>query len=256
MTLDTASIFVRPHRRHLGALGELMNNLPNGYTGMAVGYLDGIGYVLLGGERRFAAHQARQDQTVVVSVISTWDQWIAWLLMDLEFSVRYGSTPMGNLTAAYLDLKVRDVLRPGPRDHSARIIAEYTGLDYERVRGCRYVIERTTDPYHPNMQALALQLVDKIERGEVGPSAACDHLRALSKRLAQMEAGISSASVAQQRKILTTTAGYVSGMADGLNQLGPVSDEIGAEERAELVKALSQGRLALERVIRNLKEKK
>lgn len=249
-------IVQRPHRARLGDVDDLARRLPRGpYSGVAVAVQQGLGPVLIGGERRYAAQVRRGDTTVCASVIETYEQWLAWLATDHEFAGRYGSTAWDLVDAAYLDLKVRALVPFGRLDNPTRVIAEYAGLDYEKLRATRYLAQIAEGSPEQQVRDFAKDRLGEIVTGQFGPSSALDRTRTEARRLDAVAAGTASLPAAEQRKRIANVAKLLVGMTDALSDLGDLGDELSPEECADWAATYGDARRTFEQTIKKLRER-
>lgn len=239
------------HRAVLGDLAPLTNALSRGieFTSPIVAYQRGIGWTLLAGERRWAA-MIRIGVPLKVYMARGWDDFMTWMIQDYP---NPGATPMNPVDAAHLSIKVRDLLNPRRQSNPDETIASYVQVDVNDMRATRSLIENwwRTPGTPEEIKNEAAQQLREIAAGAVRPWSAHERMKRVHNRLHSVPGPIS-----KQRSILGNAASMSTGLADALATLGPISDELGVVECDELIRKLGDGRRALERVIRSLKERR
>lgn len=251
MRLRPNEFNTRPHRRHVGDVASLASRLPK-FSGIAVAHQPGVGYVLLGGERRFAAHLRRNDREIEAYLLSTWKQWVAWMAHDELLAARHGfeRARMDAVTAAHLDGKAQALLTFDRADRPSYDIAEYAKLPEKYVSQTRLLIRAMEEPGTPEpiLAAIREQLIEVAE-GRISPHAAYDRVHRQRRQL-----NAPKRTAAEQAKILTNVQPVLSGITDALASLGDMIDPAMPKvEAEEYVKVLLSGRSALDRAVRNLR---
>jgi hypothetical protein len=208
-------------------------------------------YLLLMGERRWAA-AVRSGGPLIVYRIEDWWDLYAWMILDSQTRYLPGHEPMPVSAALAMTDRIRHLLQPHSRSNSDSIIAEYVGdgLTRKRLQELRqtYMLRGM---YGSEIDLLIDREVALADRGLTATNTTYGRVKRAIDRMNAPEV-----SAQQQRKILNNSGQIGSGLIDGLQGLGPeLDDTLSAGECAEWARQLSATRLKLEQVIRRLKER-
>jgi len=248
--LSANTVYTWAHRSRLGDLSEIEDVVSRfGLLPPMVALLPRRGWIVLGGERRFAAWVGMYGgNRVPVYVANVWADFLAWMLVDID--QRGTRQRMSLVEAVTLVDKVAATLDPRKHDYADQTIAEYLDLRLDLLRTTRY-LTNWLEHESPEVVELAKRKLDQVAGGELGPSAAYDHVKALAERVAAGE-GMPTET---QRKILNNAVTTLAGVTDGLQGLGGLANNLAPGECEAWAKSLSKARLELERTIRKLKER-
>lgn len=227
-TLRLADIVIEPHRVHLdrARVDRLARAIPD-FCGIAVAYRPGAGYVLVGGEHRAAALAQRNSYEVPVYVLSSWRDFVAWMIADLD---RPGGLGWTAVDAAHLHNKVVPLLAPHRSEKPGLDIAEYAGVLEGAIGNLRYAIAAANDPLRPaEVRREIADLIAGIARGGDGMHGAREAVQRIEKR---HEAARTPAPPAdKQRQMLKQALSTLEGLLSGLDHLGKLNAELSQEER-------------------------
>lgn len=210
-------------------------------------------YVIIGGERRYRALTRNMGLPVHVIVCDHWGDYLAWLLLDkIRENPAHPSKPMPLTDIVHLHELIVKYLSPGRDERLDDTLAEYFGTMASRIgetRSLKRILDRHNNP--AEIQNLVEREWQLVARGEAAPSAAFQRVRK-----AEIKREAPGPDVRVQRSKLEGSAQVCAGLADALANFGEASDELKPAEVDNALKALGDGRRALERVIRTLNELK
>lgn len=242
------------HRARLDPehLARLTASLGN-FSGMAVTHSPGIGWVLVGGEYRFVAHQRRGDRTCEFYVLRTWDDLVAWMIADRAFAHRFRQAEWNAVDAAYYHAQLLAVLKPGRGDRPAWDVAEFTGQHYDAVRTVRGALKTTNDPDElPEIRAFAREQLELVAKGEITGHSVDNRIRAFRKVIADRTGGMSAAKQAQ---LLDNAVAMFTGIGDGFEALGKLHPDLTAEQCERWMSSVGAMSTELFRLKRQLRER-
>jgi hypothetical protein len=232
----------QPVRRKLnpGALLQLRSRIPtDAFSGMAAVYVPGDGYVLLGGEHRYASAAQWGDGHAVFYVLRTWTDFVAWMIEDLRLAetLGYQAVQWDEVAAANLYRKAVRLLNPGRNEKTGRDIAEYTGTNVTSAGSIRWAIE-LAEAADPELRAFIQTELKLIEEGLLKGHSIRDRVgRYIAKRSALANP---RPSAEKQRAMLEEALATLAGVTDGLSHLGLLNDALTKEERARYADALGK----------------
>lgn len=249
-----ADIVTRPHRAQLDLerVADL-RRLPH-LSGIAVVREPGTGYVLLGGEHRFAALRGRGEREAEVYVLRNWHDFVAWMMHDAAGRDRYDQTPWSMVDAAYLAIKAVELLKPAREERPYDDIAEYTGTHEGATANVRWLIALLSDEGEPDgvRQYAGNELV-LISRGQAGAHGIRERVKKVRAQLDAAAAPVMPA--AKQRDILGDAVAKLTGITNGLDSIGELNPELTADELADWITQLGKVNTKLIRLRTKLKEK-
>lgn len=227
-----------------------MQRLHGGFETMApiVAHRPGEGWVLLAGERRWSA-MCRAGVPLMAYIARGWDDFLTWMVLDFQHP---GARSMNAVDAAHMSIKATELLHPKRFSYPDETLAAYLQVEVDDMRATRSLITNWMTPSAPDeIQNEAAQQLREIAAGAVRPWSAHERMKRMYNRLNAVPL-----PVGKQRSILGNAASMCEGLNDALKSLGPISDELEADELEAAIQKLSTGRRALERVIRGLKERR
>jgi hypothetical protein len=248
--LKAADVVIRAHRRTLTGVEELAARLGR-FSGPAVAYEPGTGYVLLAGERRFAAHVRRGDIEVEFYVLKNWTEFVAWMMHDrsLQETRGFKSVPLNPIEAGYFDAKAQELLKPLRGEKPSFDLAEYLQFPEAQVSTSRALIRAFVAAEDPERRAAVLSIMRDIEAGVITSHAGWDRWIRYRKRA---EAPVRTA--AEQRKTLAGAGTVTQGLADALGGLGEeINADLTREELERHIAALLVGQGALVKTLKKLR---
>ena len=249
---------VRPHRAQLDrAWVDRLAGVLGTFSGVAVAYEPGTGFVLIGGEHRLAAHRLRGDQWIDVYMLRAWGDLVAWMINDQTFGKRYTQKPWSAVDAAYLYDKAVPLLKPARAEKAGDDIAEYAGVNAEAVRSVRYVVRLIEDRDEPEeLRRYATEQLQLVVRGELQGYSIQGRLKTYREQLERKQAGAAAFMPAnQQRSTLDNMGSLLTGLADTLRALGPINPELTPAEAAGWLGQIDDAWLQLFRLKRQLRER-
>ncbi len=211
----------------------------------------GQGYLIIAGERRAAARIAQGRRTITLHVVRTWSEFMAWLLLDKQWASQHAglahiAQPMNLVDAAWWVRKVMEHVRTRRDDVAERVMAEYLGLEVERIRDAKYQL-RWLDHEDEAVRAYAASQLRYVAQGVLAATSA-------GGRIARFVEGRTVVPVKTQRAVLDGASSQLAGLADALRPLATaLTEELTDPEIDAYLRHLSEGRLQTERVIRALK---
>jgi hypothetical protein len=235
-------VIVQPHRRTLSKtrLEDLVRTVrQHGMTGeslgAAVAYRPSIGYVLIGGEHRWAALSAPGSRTQVI-VLRNWDDLVAWMAIDVTDPRRLG---WDAISAVSFYEKAIGALKPGRGDKPMEDVAEFVGIHrgvLETVRWANAIIaDEDADSIEREYLREALAVLEATGEGGHG-------LRAAFRRFQQAQAA-ASIDGGKQEATLRRALIQLNAAAQAVAAMGPISPSFdtaaAAEIRAAITRALS-----------------
>ena len=249
---------IRPHRGALNlATVEGLSRRLGPFVGLAVVYQAGVGWVLLGGEHRFAALKGRGDHEADVYLLRSWTDFVAWMMADQAFGKRFPQTPWNAVEAAYLHEKAVGLLKPARSELVGRDLAEYTGVHYDAARAVRGVLKFYTDPNEdPEVRSFIAEQFRAIEAGEISGHTIGDRVKAFRLRIAADRAGVDALMpAAKQRSLLDNTSASLAGLGDTVRALGRVHPDLTAAECAAWADNIAAAGTVLARLKKQLMER-
>lgn len=228
--------------------------LPEEFSGEAVVYEVGVGYVLLAGERRFAARQLRGERTVLVYVLRNWLDFVAWMARDKYVTERNRQRhlPMDHMAAAAFDAKAQALLNPPRSELPTADVAEYTDFRPENVSTARSLLRVQADTsLVPELRLVVESVIAEVRSGLITPHGAWGRYTRERKRI---EAPRMSAD--EQLKILGNVGSQLAGMADGLATVGEINPSMTVADMDRYIDTLVRGKGALDKVLRALRAAK
>ena len=217
-----------PHRVTLdrGRVDRLARAIPDN-CGIAVAYKPGVGYVLIGGEHRFAALAQRNVYETGVYVVASWRDFLAWMIADLE---RPGGLGWTVVDAAHLHNKVMPLLNPARTERGGRDLAEFTGIHEAAIASVRMAMETGADQQQPQeVRERIADFIAGLARGLDGGSGARDTVRRIQREYEQKTAPALPAD--KQRQMLNQAISTLEGLLSGLEHLGNLNDDLTVQER-------------------------
>lgn len=227
-------------RRRLTAsrVRNLRENLQT-FAGMAAVYLPGEGYVLLGGEHRYAAAVSRGDVHADFYILRTWTDFVAWMIQDLAMAadLGYRSASWDEVSAAHLYRKAVRLLNPARNEKIGLDIAEYTGTDMTSGGNIRWALE-LQEAADPELREFLTRELAMVEGGQIKGHSVRDRVnRWLARRTALANP---RPSAEKQRAMLEEALATLAGVTDGLSHLGMLNDGLSMEERLRYAAALGK----------------
>lgn len=250
--LPPVAVVHRPHRDDLGDLRPLIAEIEkNGMWNLRFPCVALCPrerrWVLLGGERRFAAAIAAGQEYLKLSRIGGWADFERWAIGDMERGV---GKPMLLSEAARFVEKVLDLARPphwGGRRPWSPFLAEYTGHTVAQLGDMRRLLAVTTSE-DPDVARLAARRIVQADAGEMRAATGWEHVRALMDRRNAppgMDAGA-------QAKVLNNVGTQGAGLAAALESIGSMAPGHAHADRMRWRSQLGELRLQLERTIKEL----
>jgi hypothetical protein len=210
-----------------------------------VGYKPGIGFVLLLGERRWAA-MVQTGRPLFAYTVRTWEEVYAWLMLDVD---QPGRTQMTVSELVAVINKISTCVKVKKNVYLDDVICAYAQVDKERMQETRAVLKFLGPEYPEGIRSQARAEMVDIEAGRIRPSSAYGRIK---KALDRVNSPALPAE--QQRKILTNASAAAAGLADALQTLGPPSPDLTTEERRSFADQLARARLRLEQTINALRK--
>jgi hypothetical protein len=247
-------VVIHPHRRTLvkTRLDEIVRTVrQHGMTGQSLGaavaYRASVGWVLLGGEHRWAALSAPGSGTEVI-ILRSWDDLVAWMAVDASDPRRLGWDP---IAAVSFYEKTIAALKPGRNDKPVEDVAEFTGVHRQVLETVRWANSVIADgDIDLRLRQFLQGQLDRIEQGGDGGHSLRERYK---KFMAKLEnEGRAPASAAVQRKALESV-GTLSGIVGALAELGPINPEIPMSERRQLAEQLGRLGAQLAKIKKNLR---
>lgn len=203
-------------------------------------------FEIVAGERRWLAMR-RQELELRIHRIGSWTDMLAWLIQDVKSA---GATVPSLVEAVEMVDRVTSRIPTTRTDAADRTICEYLGVSVERMRETR-MMRRWLEPGIPEpIRALAREELRGVHKGTTSPSGAEGRIKRAFDR-----ASAPTVPAATQRRTLDGAVKTALGLGDALGALGDLSEDLTNEERDAWAAQLGKTRLAMERVIRNLKER-
>lgn len=227
------------------------------FVGLAVVYQPRVGYILLGGEHRFAALLARGERETDVYVLRSWLDFVAWMMADQAFGNRFPQTPWNAIEAAYLHEKAVLLLKPARHDLPGYDLAEYTGIHEGAIRSIRYGLKAYNDPDEdPEIKRYIGEQFAEVQRGIITGHSVPDRLKLFRKKLAEDRAGVEGLMpAAKQRQLLDNMVASLAGLADVVNALGRLHPDVGPEECGIWIESVHKAGQVLTRLKKQLTER-
>lgn len=248
-TLRLADIVVDPHRVHLDRVrvDRLKRTVPD-WCGIAVAYRPGTGYVLVGGEHRAAALAARNTYEAPVFVLSSWRDFLAWAMADLEKPGGLGWTAVD---AAHLHNKVVPLFGPARTEKPGHDIAEFTGVNDGAIGNVRWTLGVLADTSQPQeVRNEIADLIANIARGGDGMHGLREAVRRAQDR--HQKANAPTMPAAQQRKALESIA-QLEGIIAALADMGPINPDLPQGEREHAAVRLGKLGATIVKIKKNLR---
>jgi hypothetical protein len=252
--MSAGEVVVQPHRRTLAKtrLESLIrtvhqHGMRGESLGAAVAYRPSVGYVLIGGEHRWAALSAPGVQTTVI-VLRSWDDLVAWMAIDITDSRRIGWDPVS--AVAFYEKAVA-ALKPSRGDRPLEDVAEFVGIHRGILESVRWANALLADPDEDAaIRAYVQEELDGLERGSEGGHSLRDRVAKYRAKLAN--AGRAPESAAVQRKALSSIPQLI-GIVDALANLGPINPELSMAEREAYARQLGSLGAQLAKIKKNLR---
>lgn len=252
--MPCADVVVQPHRRQLALarVADIRRTLRQhgqleSSAGAAVAYRPSVGWVLVGGEHRWAAACA-PGAKLSVYVLRHWDDFVAWAAVDMLDKRRTGWDPV---TAVFMYEKVVAALRPGRADQPLADIAEFTGIHRGVLESVRWANALIADlDESADVREYTRGLLDELEAGAEGGHSVRERVARFKAKKAN--AGRPPESAAVQRKALASVP-QLTGIVGALAELGPINPEIPKTERDAYAAQLGALGALLAKIKKNLR---
>lgn len=254
--LPIGEVASRAHRARLDR--DRVSHLANkadAFLGVAVAYEPGFGYVLIGGEHRFAAAVLRGERYVKVYVLRSWRDMQAWMGWDLEQNKIYSWAPWNAAEAAWFMDKALPLLTVTRHDGAAEDVAEYTGVPRASLDNARYATTVWEDTNESDeLRSYAAAQLNEIVDGKASGSSIRDKIKRERQRIADRNKP--RPSLTKQRAMLAEALSTLEGLADGLGHLGEPSDEFDMAELETTAAAMGKAIARITRVKNTLRRGK
>lgn len=249
--IDPAHVHHQAHRRKLNGdrLSTLRGAIRKGsrFLGVAVAYRPSIGYVILGGEHRWAASVDLPQ--VECYVLRRWEDLVAWLAVDKADG---RGLPFDPVAAVYMLEKAITALKPDRSQKVTQDFGEYTGWHKGILDNVRFAQRVVADPDEPvAVKDFLSARLRVLEDGGDGGHGLREALHKFRETLAAAERPRQSA--AAQRKILEGSIPQLVGMIGALAELDAPHEDLPAKELEEYANQLGKLGAQLSRIKKNLR---
>lgn len=232
-------VVVLPHRRTLvrTRLDDIQRTVrQHGMSGESLGacvaYRPSVGYVLIGGEHRWAALSAPGARTNVI-VLRNWDDFVAWMAVDITDPRRLGWDP---IAAVSFYEKATAALKPARGDKPMEDVAEFTGVHRGVLETVRWANAIVADEDADTMEREYLrEALDRLEAtGEGGHS-----LRDAFRKFQRAQAA-TSVDGGKQEATLRRALIQLNAAAEAVAAMGPISPNFDSDAASEIRGAITR----------------
>lgn len=208
------------------------------------------GLALVGGRRRWAAHIANGEEQIEVWLLRNWSDLMRWVDLDDEYSDGTEKPMVLTDVVEMVDWAIRHV-KPSRAVKPELTLGGRLGVTSKNIGYVRSVLRYyvTGPDVTPELREYALGKLKAVDLGEIAAHTAYEH----AKRFADGLKPKATMPAPDQVHRLQTAIATLNGIATGLGEIGDISPDLTPETCREFAKALTPGKVQVERVIRALR---